>query len=200
MASRSWTSRLTRKPRRIELPKLGPGKTPVLEGGNASHGMAVSADGKRLVVDSRLNSAIYVYSLPELEPRGLSRCWYSARLGDAHARRQDCLRRERGLEFRIGRRSDRSEGGNANSCRPGPEEEHHGRCCRKWPPGEGQIKQTCDPIDIGGGYDSSAEACVRDPASEHSNAATSHVCQDRAPRRSISSRPVRQVARTHWRA
>jgi YVTN family beta-propeller protein len=55
---------------RIELPKLGPGKTPVLEGGNASHGMAVSADGKRLVVDSRLNSAVYVYSLPELKLLG----------------------------------------------------------------------------------------------------------------------------------
>ena len=41
---------------RIELPKLGPGKTPVLEGGNASHGMAVSCRwGKRLSeMDSRL--------------------------------------------------------------------------------------------------------------------------------------------------
>jgi YVTN family beta-propeller protein len=56
--------------RRIELPKLGPGKTPVFEGGNASHGMAVSGDGKRLVVDSRLNSAVYVYSLPELQLLG----------------------------------------------------------------------------------------------------------------------------------
>jgi YVTN family beta-propeller protein len=55
---------------RIELPKLGPGKTPVLEGGNASHGMAVSADGKMLVVDSRLNSAVYVYSLPDLKLLG----------------------------------------------------------------------------------------------------------------------------------
>jgi YVTN family beta-propeller protein len=55
---------------RIELPKLGPGKTPVLEGGNASHGLAVSADGKRLVVDSRLNSAVYVYALPQLELQG----------------------------------------------------------------------------------------------------------------------------------
>ena len=51
---------------RIDLPKLGPGKKPVLEGGNASHGMAVTADGKKLVVDSRLNSAVYVYSLPDL--------------------------------------------------------------------------------------------------------------------------------------
>jgi YVTN family beta-propeller protein len=52
--------------RRIELPKLGPGKTPVFEGGNASHGLAVTADGRKLVVNSRLNSAVYVYSLPDL--------------------------------------------------------------------------------------------------------------------------------------
>ena len=31
---------------RIELPKLGPGKTPVLEGGNASHGLAVTCRRK----------------------------------------------------------------------------------------------------------------------------------------------------------
>ena len=55
---------------RIELPKLGAGKQPVFEGGNASHGMAVSADNTRLVVDSRLNSAVYVYSLPALELLG----------------------------------------------------------------------------------------------------------------------------------
>ena len=55
---------------RIELPKLGSGKTPVLEGGNASHGMAVTADARKLVVDSRLNSAVYVYSLPELKLLG----------------------------------------------------------------------------------------------------------------------------------
>jgi YVTN family beta-propeller protein len=52
---------------RIENPKLGPGKTPVLEGGNASHGMAVTPDGKVLVVCSRLNSALYLYSLPDLK-------------------------------------------------------------------------------------------------------------------------------------
>ena len=55
---------------RIELPKLGPGKTPVFEGGNASHGLAVTADGSKLVVDSRLNSAVYVYSLPDLKLLG----------------------------------------------------------------------------------------------------------------------------------
>lgn len=51
---------------RIELPKLGPGKEPVYTGGNASHGMAVTSDNSVLVVDSRLNSAVYMYSLPDL--------------------------------------------------------------------------------------------------------------------------------------
>jgi YVTN family beta-propeller protein len=55
---------------RIELPKIGPGKTPFLEGGNESHGMAVTADGKMLVVNSRLNSAVYLYSLPDLKVVG----------------------------------------------------------------------------------------------------------------------------------
>ena len=55
---------------RIELPKLPPGKEPVHEGGNASHGMAVSSDNTRLIVDSRLNSAVYVYSLPDLSLLG----------------------------------------------------------------------------------------------------------------------------------
>jgi YVTN family beta-propeller protein len=55
---------------RIELPKIAPGKTPVLEGGNASHGMAVTSDQKVLVVNSRLNSALYSYSLPDLKLLG----------------------------------------------------------------------------------------------------------------------------------
>jgi YVTN family beta-propeller protein len=55
---------------RLELPKIGPGKEPVLEGGNSSHGMAVTADNTRLVVNSRLNSAVYVYSLPALKLLG----------------------------------------------------------------------------------------------------------------------------------
>ena len=46
------------------------GKKPVLEGGNTSHGMAVTADNSRLVVDSRFNSAVYVYSLPDLKLLG----------------------------------------------------------------------------------------------------------------------------------
>jgi len=52
---------------RIALPQIAAGKKPVMVGGNASHGMAVTADNRRLVVDSRLNSAVYVYSLPDLK-------------------------------------------------------------------------------------------------------------------------------------
>ncbi|HZF28944.1 MAG TPA: cytochrome D1 domain-containing protein [Gammaproteobacteria bacterium] len=56
--------------KRIELPKIKAGKQPVLEGGNTSHGMAVTADNSKLIVNSRLNSAVYVYSLPDLKLLG----------------------------------------------------------------------------------------------------------------------------------
>jgi YVTN family beta-propeller protein len=52
---------------RIKLPDLPAGKAPFLVGGSESHGMAVTSDGKTLIVNSRLNSAIYSYSLPELK-------------------------------------------------------------------------------------------------------------------------------------
>ncbi len=55
---------------RIKLPDLPAGKAPFLEGGNESHGMAVTSDGKILVVNSRLNSAIYAYSIPDLKVLG----------------------------------------------------------------------------------------------------------------------------------
>ena len=55
---------------RIKLPDLPPGKAPFPVGGNESHGMAVTSDGKTLVVNSRLNSAIYTYSIPELKLLG----------------------------------------------------------------------------------------------------------------------------------
>jgi YVTN family beta-propeller protein len=55
---------------RVALPKIAAGKKEVLEGGNTSHGMAVSADNTRLIVNSRLNSAVYVYSLPDLKLLG----------------------------------------------------------------------------------------------------------------------------------
>jgi YVTN family beta-propeller protein len=55
---------------RIKLPDLPPGKAPFLVGGNESHGMAVTSDGKTLVVNSRLNTALYSYSLPDLNLLG----------------------------------------------------------------------------------------------------------------------------------
>lgn len=55
---------------RIKLPDLASGKQPFLVGGNESHGMAVTSDQKTLVVNSRLNSAIYAYSLPDLKLLG----------------------------------------------------------------------------------------------------------------------------------
>ena len=56
--------------RRIQNPDLPPGKATVPEGSDPSHGMAVTADGKTLVVCSRLNNYLYTYSLPDLKPIG----------------------------------------------------------------------------------------------------------------------------------
>jgi YVTN family beta-propeller protein len=52
---------------RIKLPDLPAGKAPYRWGGNESHGMAITSDEKTLVVNSRLNSSIYFYSLPDLK-------------------------------------------------------------------------------------------------------------------------------------
>jgi len=56
--------------RRIQNPDLPPGKATVPQGSDPSHGMAVTADGKTLVVCSRLNNYLYSYSLPDLKPLG----------------------------------------------------------------------------------------------------------------------------------
>ena len=55
---------------RIKNPDLPPGKSTVPEGSDPSHGMAVTSDGKTLVVCSRLNNFLYMYSLPELQLLG----------------------------------------------------------------------------------------------------------------------------------
>jgi YVTN family beta-propeller protein len=52
---------------RITLPHVRAGKETFPKGGNESHGMAITSDGKTLIVNSRLNSAIYSYSLPDLK-------------------------------------------------------------------------------------------------------------------------------------
>jgi YVTN family beta-propeller protein len=56
--------------KRIQNPDLPPGKQEVPEGSDPSHGMAVTADGKTLVVCSRLNNYLYSYSLPDLKNIG----------------------------------------------------------------------------------------------------------------------------------
>ena len=56
--------------KRIQNPDLPPGKATVPQGSDPSHGMAVTADGKTLVVCSRLNNYLYSYSLPDLKPLG----------------------------------------------------------------------------------------------------------------------------------
>lgn len=55
---------------RIKNPDLPPGKTTVPAGSDPSHGMAVTSDGKTLVVCSRLNNFLYAYSLPDLKLLG----------------------------------------------------------------------------------------------------------------------------------
>jgi len=55
---------------RIKNPDLPPGKQEVKEGSDPSHGMAVTSDGKTLVVCSRLNNYLYSYSLPDLKLLG----------------------------------------------------------------------------------------------------------------------------------
>ena len=56
--------------KRITNPDLPPGKATVPEGSDPSHGMAVTSDGKTLVVCSRLNNYLYSYSLPDLKLLG----------------------------------------------------------------------------------------------------------------------------------
>jgi YVTN family beta-propeller protein len=58
--------------KRIKNPDLPPDKKEIPEGADPSHGMAVTPDGKTLVVCSRLNNALYSYSLPELTLSGTS--------------------------------------------------------------------------------------------------------------------------------
>jgi YVTN family beta-propeller protein len=55
---------------RITLPELPVGKAKYMFGGSESHGMAVTPDQKTLVVNSRLNSSVYLYSLPDLKLEG----------------------------------------------------------------------------------------------------------------------------------
>ncbi len=55
---------------RIKNPDLPAGKKEVPEGSDPSHGMAVTPDGRTLVVCSRINNYLYSYSLPDLKNIG----------------------------------------------------------------------------------------------------------------------------------
>ena len=56
--------------KRIKNPDLPPGKSIVTAGSDPSHGLAVTADGRTLVVCSRINNYLYSYSLPDLKYLG----------------------------------------------------------------------------------------------------------------------------------
>ena len=78
--TRKEVARITR------IPKLAAGRVPILAGSAESHGLAVTADQKILVVCSRLNNALYSYSLPDLKLAGNSQSEREGmRLGDGHA-------------------------------------------------------------------------------------------------------------------
>jgi len=54
----------------IKLPDIAPDKQNPFGPPAGSHGIAVTADQKTLLVNSRLNNALYVYTLPDLTLRG----------------------------------------------------------------------------------------------------------------------------------
>jgi YVTN family beta-propeller protein len=55
---------------RIKFPELPPNQRTEGHGGNTSHGIGVTADNQTLVVNSSLNSTVYMYSLPDLKLLG----------------------------------------------------------------------------------------------------------------------------------
>jgi YVTN family beta-propeller protein len=55
---------------RIKNPDLPPGRDGVPPGNEPSHGIVVTKDQKTLLVNSRINGALYSYSLPDLKVQG----------------------------------------------------------------------------------------------------------------------------------
>ena len=54
----------------IKLPEIPRAQQNPIGGPSASHGIAVTSDQKTLLVNSRLNSTLYAYSLPDLKLLG----------------------------------------------------------------------------------------------------------------------------------
>jgi YVTN family beta-propeller protein len=55
---------------RIKNPDLPPDRQPVPPGNEASHGIAVTKDQKTVVLCSRVNTALYTYSIPDFKLTG----------------------------------------------------------------------------------------------------------------------------------
>ena len=53
--------------KRVIHPDVTPGKKALPSRGDVSHGMAITPDGKTLLVNSTPNAAVYAYSLPDLK-------------------------------------------------------------------------------------------------------------------------------------
>jgi YVTN family beta-propeller protein len=54
----------------IKLPDIAPAQQNSAAPPSPSHGMIVTSDQKTLLVNSRLNTTLYAYSLPDLKLRG----------------------------------------------------------------------------------------------------------------------------------
>jgi YVTN family beta-propeller protein len=54
----------------VKLPEIPRAQQNPIGGPSASHGIAVTSDQKTLLVNSRLNSTVYAYSLPDLNLLG----------------------------------------------------------------------------------------------------------------------------------
>ncbi len=110
---------------RIKLPDFPPGKAQYIFGGSESHGMAVTADQKMLVVNSRLNSSDLSVFAAGLEAHRKHGSRPVAGLGDTHAGRQDGLCGLRRVELGIRGRHQVDEGNHEDSGGAGPEAQHH---------------------------------------------------------------------------
>ena len=111
---------------RITLPDVPPDQRH-LEGlqGSPSHGMGIAPDGKTLWVNSKINSHVYAYSLPDLKLLGGSAGRRSSRLADLHTGQQVGLRRQRRLELSVRCRCRVEKRSHANPSGSGAKAEHH---------------------------------------------------------------------------